>query len=77
MSTHITNITGVKESEYDHNKKVNTELNLTRFLGGENGAMLQLNINNKDGYIQLTQDQVKILAETLSSSFNYDKFPSE
>ena len=77
MSTHIKNISGLKESTCN-NERVETTMNLTRFWGGaEKGRMLQLTINNGDGYIQLTRKQITELAKTLIDSFDDTIYPSE
>ena len=55
------------------------ELDLTRFWSGTaNGRMLQLTIqSDRTAYIQLTQEQVKELAQTLLDSFDDKIYPSE
>jgi NAD-specific glutamate dehydrogenase len=39
--------------------------------------MLQLTINNSDGYIQLTEQETIELAKTLLNSFDNEIHPSE
>ena len=83
MSTRIKTIKGRYESVSRRDSPTpiysNSELHLTRFWGGtKNGSMLQLTIqSDKTAYIQLTQEQVKELAQTLIDSFDDEKFPSE
>ena len=83
MSTHIKTIVGRYEIVTRRNNPVvvydNSELHLTRFWGGtKNGSMLQITIQcDKTAYIQLTQKQVKELAQTLIDSFDDEKYPSE
>lgn len=76
MSTNIATIEGVKDSDNRHFIKMNTQMNLTRFLS-DKGIMLQLSVCNSDGYIQLTKDQVKELSEILNNSFDEEIYPSE
>lgn len=83
MSTRIKTIKGRYESvsRRDSPQSVysTSELDLTRFWGGTaNGRMLQLTIQcDKTAYIQLTQEQVKELAQTLIDSFDDKIYPSE
>lgn len=78
MSTSIELIQGVKESDFDHQQTVETTMHLNRFYGGaENGSMLQLTVNNSDGYIQLTEEQSIELAKILLNSFDCQIYPSE
>lgn len=74
MSTHIETITGIKESILVNK----TTMQLTRFWGGaDKGRMLQLTINNSEGYIQFTEDEVIELAKILLNSFDDKIYPSE
>jgi hypothetical protein len=83
MSTHIKTIVGRYEIVTRRNNPVSvydsSELDLTRFWGGTtNGRMLQLTIQgDRTAYIQLTQEQVKELAQTLIDSFDDEIYPSE
>ena len=83
MSTHIKTIVGRYEIVTRRNNPVvvydNSELHLTRFWGGTiAGRMLQITIQcDKTAYIQLTQKQVKELAQTLLDCFDDEKYPSE
>lgn len=83
MSTSIKTIVGRYEIVTRRNNPVvvydNSELHLTRFWGGTtNGRMLQLTIqSDRTAYIQLTQEQVKELAQTLLDSFDDKKYPSD
>lgn len=81
MSTHIKSFDGTYNEYYDRWNPVRrpAELDLTRFWGGkDNGRMLQLTIlSDKIAYIQLTQEQVKELAQTLTNAFNDEIYPSE
>lgn len=82
MSTKIKTIKGRYEESTNGDFTSNYEtskLHINRFYGGKkNGRMLQLTINQPNvGYIQLTQDQVKDLIETLQNSFNDEIYPSE
>jgi len=82
MSTKIKTIKGRYQnvSSYSHKAAFLTgELDLTRFWGGTpNGRMLQLTISSdRTAYIQLTEAQVKELAQTLTDCFNDKKYPSE
>ena len=73
MSTSIADIKGLKEHIFEANLKTETNLNLTRVYGGkENGVMLQLTIDNKDRYIQLTKKKVNELIISLSNCFAND-----
>jgi hypothetical protein len=80
MSTDIKTIKGIKERGINdiEKSKVNTEMSLTRFFGGKNkGQMLQLTMNNYEGYIQLTQKQVEKLIKVLENAFDSEIYPSE
>lgn len=83
MSTTFKNITGRCESETGwigfKANYVPSEISLTRFAGGTNGAMVQVTISdeNSHAYIQLTKAQVQELAIALTDAFDYDKYPSE
>ena len=83
MSTHIKTIVGRYEIVTRRNNPVsvydNSELHLTRFWGGTaNGRMLQLTIqSDRTAYIQLTQEQVKELAQTLLDCFDDEIYPSD
>lgn len=77
MSTRIAKITGVREKGDGSFDKVTTDLYLTRFYGGKQGRMLQLTMSNRDGYVQLTQEQVQELAEILNNTFDDKIYPSE
>jgi len=76
MSTSIKTITGRFEGTFSYE---DSELSLTRFAGGHNGAMIQVTIwNHKEcAYVQFTKEQIGDLIKTLQDSFNYDKYPSE
>ncbi len=80
MSTELKKIKGRYEKSHNGDCTVNYEKNvlyLTRFAGGKkNGAMLQLTIS-QEGYIQLTQKQVKNLIKILEEAFDYEKNPSD
>tara|TARA_R110000782_G_scaffold120006_1_gene210825 strand:- start:1112 stop:1345 length:234 start_codon:yes stop_codon:yes gene_type:complete len=77
MSTQIKRIKGIMESEIS-NETINTNMSLTRFYGGSiNGSMIQLTIENIDGYIQLTKEQSFELARTLLNSYDKEIYPSE
>ena len=82
MSTDIAEIKGVyevmKRSDTLTPEYSKAEMALTRYWGGENGAMLQLTIqSDRIAYIQLTQEQVKELIQVLQDAFDYEKYPSE
>ena len=77
MSTEIKRIKGIMESEIS-NEIINTKMSITRFYGGSiNGSMIQLTVENIDGYIQLTKEQSFELARTLLNSFDDSIYPSE
>lgn len=82
MSTEIAEIK-TQYQEYDiitdTVNYIDDKLHINRFAGGkEKGTMIQLTILNcKDGYTQLTKEQVKELAQILNDCFDYDKYPSE
>jgi hypothetical protein len=77
MSTEIKRIKGIMESEIS-NETINTKMSITRFYGGSiNGSMIQLTVENIDGYIQLTKEQSFELARTLLNSFDDSIYPSE
>jgi|TARA_B100001093_G_scaffold519811_1_gene610665 hypothetical protein len=70
MSTELKTIKGRKETDFGYNE---SEIKLTRFSGGENGVMVQINIQpdvDKYGlphaHIQLTQEQVRELVKELN-----------
>ena len=85
MSTRIKRIKGRYEYEAITRRGIplsgyaTAELDLTRFWGGTaNGRMLQPTIqSDRTAYIQLTQEQVKELAQTLLDSFDDKIYPSE
>lgn len=83
MSTHIKTIVGryetIGRSIGFIANYAPAELDLTRFWGGtKNGSMLQLTTQcDKTAYIQLTQEQVKELAQTLLDCFDDEIYPSE
>lgn len=83
MSTNIKTITGRYAESYNGDYTANyddSNIILTRFCDGSNkGTMLQIIINNnkESAYTQLTQKQVKELAEILKESFDYSKYPSD
>ena len=71
MSTELKSIKGRKETEFGYNE---SEIKLTRFSGGKNGLMVQININpdvDRNGipsaHIQLTQEQVRELITELNN----------
>jgi hypothetical protein len=77
MSTEIKRIKGIMESEI-LNETINTKMSITRFYGESiNGSMIQLTVENIDGYIQLTKEQSFELARTLLNSFDDSIYPSE
>jgi hypothetical protein len=79
MSTKIKEMKGRKETNNTFGY-TDSFLSLTRFSGGkEMGRMLQLTVydDNRATYIQLTQEQVKELAITLSEAFDDTIYPSE
>lgn len=84
MSTHIKEIQGrvetIDESGFVARLKyIPATISVTRFAGGDKGAMVQLTIETEEGasYIQLTKEKALELAETLGDAFDYDKYPSE
>lgn len=78
MSTRIGDIEGRYESQFTDEHRSDTCLSLTRFYGGnELGTMLQLTIENEDGYIQFTEEQAKELARIILNSFDENIYPSE
>lgn len=71
MSTELKSIKGRKETEFGYKE---SEIKLTRFSGGQNGRMVQINIEPevnqigfKSAHIQLTQEQVRELIEELKN----------
>ncbi len=77
MSTEIKRIKGIMESEI-HHEVIDTKMSLNRFYGGsKKGFMIQLTVENIDGYIQLTKEQSFELARTLLNSFDNSIYPSE
>jgi|TARA_B110000444_G_C18834788_1_gene595342 hypothetical protein len=70
MSTELKSIKCRKETEFG---KKESEMKLTRFSGGENGIMVQINIDPDvttrsrtwSAHVQLTQSQVKDLVKEL------------
>jgi hypothetical protein len=82
MSTEIFEIAGRYEAKHYADFRVDYEestLYVTRFAGGkQNGPMIQITISHPEtGYVQLTKEQVKELAQVLSDAYDYDKYPSE
>lgn len=78
MSTKIADIEGHHESQFTDEYRSDTYINLTRFYGGDElGVMLQLTIENEDGYIQLTKERAKELARIILNSFDESIYPSE
>ena len=74
MSTELKSIKGRKETEFGYNE---SEIKLTRFSGGKNGRMVQININpdvDRNGiftaHIQLTQEQVRELITELDNEIS-------
>jgi len=68
MSTHIATLEGLKE---EGSGKTKTSMSITRFWGGpEKGRMIQLTINNSEGYIQLTKKEINKLIKILFDSIN-------
>lgn len=71
MSTELKSIKGRKETEFGYKE---SEIKLTRFSGGQNGRMVQINIEPEvsqigftSAHIQLTQKQVRELIEELKN----------
>ena len=69
MSTELKSIKGRKETEFGYKE---SKIKLTRFSGGQNGVMLQINLDpdvDRNGlissHIQLTQKQVRKLISEL------------
>ncbi len=68
MSTELKSIKCRKETEFGNKE---SEIKLTRFSGGKNGIMVQMNIdpdidhNRMFAHVQLTQSQVKDLVKEL------------
>lgn len=84
MSTHIKTIKARYESISKDTPTMQptydiATLDITRFYGGKTyGAMLQITVqNNNIAYIQLTEQQVQELIQTLQDSFNPEIYPSE
>lgn len=84
MSTHIKTIKARYESTSKSTATLQptyniATLDITRFYGGKaNGSMLQITIQSDDiAYIQLTEQQVQELIQTLQDSFNPKIYPSE
>ena len=70
MSTELIKVKGrtenIEKSTPDVPVYEETNILLTRFYGGNtNGVMVQMAIDNKDGVIQLTREQVKVFIHTL------------
>jgi len=69
MSTELKSIKGRKETEFGYKP---TQINLTRFNGGKNGRMVQLNVEpdvDRHGiihaHVQLTQVRIRELIKEL------------
>lgn len=84
MSTHIKTIKARYESTSKSTATLQptyevATLDITRFYGGKlHGAMLQITIQSDNiAYIQLTEQQVQELIQTLQDSFNPKIYPSE
>ena len=66
---HIETLKGIKESESSIERE-ETTMSLKRFWGGERGRMLEIAVNNSEGYIQFTEYEAIVLAKTLLNSFD-------
>lgn len=76
MSTQLKPIKGRKETEFGYKP---TQINLTRFSGGENGVMVQLNLEpdvDRHGiihsHVQLTQVRIRELIKELEECLDYN-----
>ena len=65
---HIETLKGIKESEFIEREE--TTMTIKRFWGGERGRMLEIAVNNSEGYIQFTEYEAIVLAKTLLNSFD-------